>query len=213
MIRRALETAGDMPRKMALLPAGIEIFITCGDLDTAASLCSDMKTIAESFGTEILARVADQGCGMLALARCDFVEAVAALTRARRYWSDFGAPYLVARLRIDIARGCAGLGDPESAEMEFNAAEKLLRELGAEPDLARIRTIRSRERASDSTLLTAREREVLELMADGGSNRAIAEELGLSPKTVNRHVENIFNKLGVSSRAAAVAVALKTGAI
>ena len=51
------------------------------------------------------------------------------------------------------------------------------------------------------------------MMADGGSNRAIAGELGLSPKTVNRHVENIFGKLGVSSRAAAVAKALKTGAI
>ena len=85
-------------------------------------------------------------------------------------------------------------------------------ELGAEPDLARIRAIRA-EQALGSGGLTAREREVLPLMAEGGSNRQIAGDLGLSPKTVNRHVENIFDKLGVCSRAAAVAKAIKRGAI
>lgn len=213
MIRRALNTAGDLPRKTTLLPAGIEIFIACGDLRIAESLCNEMKEIADRFGTEILARVADQGCGALALARCEFADAVAALNRARHYWSAFGAPYLVARLRADVAQGYFGLGDVESAEMELAAAEKLFRQLGAEPDLAHIRTIRTGNQAAGGDILTAREREVLSLMADGGSNRKIAGQLGLSPKTVNRHVENIFNKLGVSSRAAAVAKALKTGMI
>jgi DNA-binding CsgD family transcriptional regulator len=97
--------------------------------------------------------------------------------------------------------------------MELDAAEKLFHNLGAEPDLARIRTLRAKRKPSDSHMLTAREREVLALMAAGGSNRTIAGKLGLSPKTVNRHVENIFGKLGVSSRAAAVAKALKTGII
>jgi DNA-binding CsgD family transcriptional regulator len=213
MIRRALETAGDMPRKTALLPAGIEISVACGDLDAAESLCGEVKEIAELFGTEILARVADQGCGSVALARGEFADAVTALSRARRFWSELGAPYLVARLRVDIARGCAELGDVESAEMELAAAEKLFHELGAEPDLVRIRAMRTESKATRADVLTAREREVLALLADGGSNREIAGELGLSPKTVNRHVENIFDKLGVSSRAAAVATALRSGAI
>lgn len=213
MIRRALETAGDMPRKTALLPAGIEVFIACGDLDMAENLVGEIQEIAELFGTEILACVADQGCGSLALARGEFADAVAALTRAQRYWSEFGAPYLVARLRVDIARGCAELGDVESAKMELDAAEKLFNELDAQPDLARIRAIRTGSKATGADNLTARELEVLALMADGGSNREIAGKLGISPKTVNRHVENIFNKLGVSSRAAAVAKALKTGTI
>lgn len=213
MIGRALETAGDMPRKTALLPAAIEIFIANGDLEAAESLCGELSEIAERFGTEILARVADQGCGSLALARGEFADAVAALSRARRYWSEFGAPYLVARLRVDIGRGCADLGDDESAAMELDAAEKLFRGLGAEPDLARIRALPIGRRAAGADILTAREREVLARIADGASNRAVAAHLGLSPKTVNRHVENIFDKLGVSSRAAAVAKALKAGVI
>lgn len=210
MIRRAIDTAADMPRQAALLPAGIEICIASGDLDRAETLCTEMSRIAELFGTEILARVADQGVGALALARGDAAEAVALLGRARRFWSGFGAPYLVARLRVDIARGCAELGDSDGAALELDAAEKIFHDLGAEPDLSRIRMMRG---GGTAGLLTAREREVLALLAEGGSNREIAADLGLSPKTVNRHVENIFDKLGVSSRAAAVAKGLKSGTI
>jgi DNA-binding CsgD family transcriptional regulator len=213
MIHRALQTADDLPQKSALLPAAIEISIACDELDTAERLCGEMREIAERFGTEVLTRVADQGYGSLALARGAFADAVPALIRARQYWSEFGAPYLVARLRVDIARSCTELGDLESAAMELDAAEMLFHELGAEPDLARTRTLRANRKPSDSHILTAREREVLALMAAGGSNRTIAGKLGLSPKTVNRHVENIFGKLGVSSRAAAVAKALKTNMI
>jgi len=101
-----------------------------------------------------------------------------------------------------MTRACTELGDLESAAMELDAAEKLFHGLGAEPDLARIRTLRANSQPSGSDILTAREREVLALMAAGDSNRTIAGELGLSPKTVNRHVENIFGKLSVSSRAA-----------
>jgi len=210
MIRRAIETAADMPGKVALLPAGIEICIACRDLDRAEELCTELAKIADLFGTEILARIADQGCGALALARGNAAEGVAALARARNYWSAFGAPYLAARLRVDIAGGCLELGDAESPALELKAAEKTFLELGAEPDLARLRKLRG-ERAPGEP--TAREREVLALLAEGCSNRDVAHALGLSPKTVNRHVENIFNKLGVSSRSAAVAKGLKSGMI
>lgn len=213
MIRRALNTASDLPRKTALLPAGIDVFITSGDLVGAESLCGELKEIADLFNTDILVSLADQGYGSLALARGEFAGAVAALTRARRYWSEFGAPYLEARLRVDIARACIELGDAEGAEMELDAAERLFHELGAKPDLPRVRAIRSRSKAPAANILTAREREVLALVAEGRSNPEIAGDLGLSPKTVNRHIENILDKLAVSSRAAAVAKALRTGVI
>jgi len=213
MISRALETADDLPKKSALLPAGVEIFLACGDTEAAERLCGEMAGIAARIGTEILARVADQAAGTLALARGNFAEAVSALTRAKLFWSEFGAPYLVARLRVDIARCCAALNDQEGAEMELKAAEKIFYELGATPDLSRIREVRSGGKASVPYALTVRESEVLALMADGSTNREIARSLGLSPKTINRHVENIFDKLGVSSRAAAVAKGLKSGSI
>jgi len=213
MIRRALETSPDMPAKAALLPAGVEIFIACGDLDAAEQLCREIKEIAGVFGTDVFESVIDQCCGTLELAKGNFAGAIVTLGRARRYWSEFGAPYLAARLRADIARACFELGDFEGAAIELNAAEKMFRELGARPDLKRLPALRGKPEPPPADILSAREREVLALMADGGSNRAIAKVLHLSPSTVNRHVENIFGKLAVSSRAAAVAKALKTDII
>ena len=61
--------------------------------------------------------------------------------------------------------------------------------------------------------LTAREVEVLALVASGKTNRAIASELFLSEKTVARHVSNIFMKLGLSSRSAATAYAYEHGLV
>ena len=57
--------------------------------------------------------------------------------------------------------------------------------------------------------LTAREMEVLRCVAEGRTNREIAKALVLSDHTVRRHLQNIFNKIGVSSRAAATAFAFQ----
>ena len=59
--------------------------------------------------------------------------------------------------------------------------------------------------------LTSREREVLRLVADGHTDRMVAETLVISPRTVNRHLSNIFTKLSVPGRAAAVALAIRHG--
>jgi DNA-binding NarL/FixJ family response regulator len=66
---------------------------------------------------------------------------------------------------------------------------------------------------SMNTQLTNREREVLCLVASGHSDHKIAESLTISPRTVNRHMSNILNKLDVSSRAAATAHAIRRGLI
>lgn len=80
--------------------------------------------------------------------------------------------------------------------------------LGAVPDLDRVRDLLSRD--DEPKLLgglTHREVEVLKLVATGRTNRAIADELEISEKTVARHLSNIFTKLDISSRAAATAYA------
>jgi DNA-binding NarL/FixJ family response regulator len=108
-----------------------------------------------------------------------------------------------------MGRACGLLGDDEGAQMEWKAARMVFTQLGAAPDLATLETVSGSERVERSHGLTNRELEVLRLLATGITNAAIARQLFLAEKTVDRHVSNIFIKLGVSSRAAATAFAYR----
>jgi len=107
-----------------------------------------------------------------------------------------------------IALACRALGDHDSATLEFDAALKTFEKLGARPDVDLVKSL-----ASPSTeaagVLTARETEVLGLLATGRTNRAIAQHLRISEKTVARHLSNIFIKIGVSTRSEATAYAFR----
>ncbi len=116
-------------------------------------------------------------------------------------------PYEAARVRVLIGLSCRELGDMDGEELEFDAACQVFGELGAVVDLAQAQTFSRTETTTPAGGLTARELEVLRLVATGRTNRSIAADLFLSEKTVARHVSNIFSKLGVSSRAAATAYA------
>jgi DNA-binding NarL/FixJ family response regulator len=91
--------------------------------------------------------------------------------------------------------------------MELDAARWAFQELGALPDVARMDGLSRKAAAASTCGLTAREMQVLRLVAEGKTNRSIAGDLFLSEKTIARHVSNIFGKLSVSSRAAATAYA------
>ena len=99
-----------------------------------------------------------------------------------------------------------------TAELELEAARGAFRRLGAASDLARLAAA-ARGTAGQAGGLTRRELEVLRLVTVGKTNRAIAAELVVSEKTVARHLSNIFNKLGLSSRAAATAYAFRHGLV
>jgi DNA-binding NarL/FixJ family response regulator len=90
--------------------------------------------------------------------------------------------------------------------MECAAAATAFRSLGAATDLARIDSIASGS-LDPASCLTAREVDVLRLVARGKTNRTIAQDLEISEKTVARHIANIFTKLDLSTRAAATAYA------
>jgi DNA-binding NarL/FixJ family response regulator len=109
------------------------------------------------------------------------------------------------RLLIGIA--CRTVGDTAAAEREFDAARWIFDRLGAGPDLARVEALSHQAPRSAAGGMSAREVQVLRLVAAGKTNRAIAAELCISERTVERHVSNIFIKLDVSSRAAATAYA------
>lgn len=104
---------------------------------------------------------------------------------------------------------CRELGDEETAGLELEAARDVFAGLGAGPDLARAEALLGPTRPRDVAGLTPRELEVLRLVAAGSSNREIAVMLVISEHTVARHLQNIFAKLGVSSRTAAGAFAFE----
>jgi DNA-binding NarL/FixJ family response regulator len=119
------------------------------------------------------------------------------------------APYQMARVRVLVGLACRALDDPDSAEIEFDAACQVFRQLGAAPDVERVQRLLGSAVSSSLSGLTAREVQVLSLVATGRTNREISSTLAISEHTVARHLQNIFAKLGVSSRTAATAFALE----
>ena len=106
------------------------------------------------------------------------------------------------------------LGDAEGARLELQGANEVFEQLGAVPDMAVVKALAAGldeaargSRVNSAHGLTERELQVLRLVATRRTNKAIARELSLSEKTIDRHVSNIFTKVNVPSRAAATAFA------
>jgi DNA-binding CsgD family transcriptional regulator len=149
--------------------------------------------------------------GAVLLAEGDARAACEALRRAWSAWQELEVPYEAARVRVLVGLACRALGDDDTAAMEFDAARWAFRQLGAVPDLANVEALFGKPVARAAGGLTAREVEVLRLVAAGKTNRAIGDDLVISEKTVDRHVSNMFTKLSLSSRAAATAYAYEHG--
>ena len=206
--------------------AGLELLVraqaAAGDLDGARTALAELTAIAAVVGTLPLKAATSLASGWVAMASEDEDE-------ARRHFEDAvdrflasNAPYEVARARIDLARALTTLERTDDAAIEARRAIDVLTELKAELEISRARlllealpqrasTSDPAARARSDSGLTARELEVLRLVADGLTNQAIAEKLFVSDHTVHRHLANILNKLSVSSRAAAVAQAARRG--
>jgi DNA-binding NarL/FixJ family response regulator len=122
-------------------------------------------------------------------------------------WGKLDAPYEAASARVLVGLACRAFGDSDSAEIEFHAAGEIFQQLGAAPDVDRVRKLSASTEPSSASGLTAREVQVLSLVASGRTNREISSTLVISEHTVARHLQNIFSKLGVSSRTAAAAFA------
>jgi DNA-binding NarL/FixJ family response regulator len=202
-LRRALGETTAVPGRARILPALIDVSLAADDLETAREACAELDEIAAAYRSPAPEATAARARGALELASGDAEAALPTLRRAVRGWQLLDAPHDVARTRALIARACRALGDHDAARLEEDAARAGFARLGATADLARL----DAPVAADRHGLTPRELEVLRLVASGQSNKAIAAELVLSEKTVERHLTNIFAKLGVSSRAAATAFA------
>ena len=208
-LRRALGEAGQPLMRAALLPAYVEITLAVDDLEEARAGCRDLEDVAERQGSRALAAMADYARGAVDLADGNARSALVALRRACRAWQELGVPREIARTRLLVGQACAALGDPDTAAMELEAARDTFEKLGATPELTRVASLGDDRGKQDVYGLTTRELEILRVLATGKSNREIAAALVISDHTVRRHLQNIFVKLGVSSRAAATAFAYR----
>jgi DNA-binding NarL/FixJ family response regulator len=207
-ISHVVSATRDPLARARYLPAAVEIRLAVSDHDGAAAAARDLAEIAASARSEIVDAMAAHAGGAVHLAGGAAREALQPLRAAFATWQRVGAPYIAARIRVVIAAALEALGDQDGAELERDAARTVFEELGAGPDLARLAAPSADQAPSELRFgLTARELEVLRLIASGRTNAAIARELFLSVKTVDRHVSNIFDKLDVPTRAAATAFA------
>lgn len=210
-IARQLAEPGGPVQRCQMLPAAVEVLLATGEVADARAAAGELAELAAGFGSLSLEAVAAQAAGAVELAADDAAGALPYLRKALHLWTRAEFPYDRARVRILAGRALAALGDAESARRELEAGRAELRRLGAGPDSDEADRL-----LAPATLpagLTAREAEVLRLVASGRSNPRIAADLVLSEKTVARHLSNIFGKLDVRSRTAAAAYAFEHGLV
>jgi ATP/maltotriose-dependent transcriptional regulator MalT len=205
-IRRVLEEAEDPISRSRVLSPYVETALAAGDVQAAKAAAEELSAIAGDLDSPLLQALAEYATGTVLLAEREPQDALISLRNAWMGWRALEAPYEAARARIPIALACRALGDEEGAEMELDAARSVFEGLAAAPDVGRVVEL-SQVGGRAPGGLTAREVEVLSMIATGKTNRAIATELVISEKTVASHVSHIFTKLDLTSRAAATAYA------
>jgi DNA-binding CsgD family transcriptional regulator len=204
---RRLPTSGPVARA-APLELLVRAEAAAGDREAAARHAAELRAIAGTLGTRPLAAAADFSQGLAAAAAGDHATARERFEDAVDLLAD-AAPLEAGRAQTELARALRALERPDAAVREATAAMERLRGLGAVTESARARVLLEQlgVSARPSGPLTARELQVLGLVAEGLGDREIAARLTLSEHTVHRHVANIHAKLRCSSRAAAVASA------
>ena len=206
-VRRMMAESTSSGSRAGLLSACVEVMLAAGHVEEARAACADLEELAGQDDGGALSALAAHARATVDLDGGDARAALAAARRAADTWRELAAPYDLARARVLLALACRKLGDQDAAELELEAARAAFEELGAQPDAARAAKLAAGDGGVARHGLSARELEVLRHLAAGETNKAIAAELVLSVRTIDRHVSNIFAKLGVSSRAAATAYA------
>ena len=206
-IRRVMSETAELGKRPGLLPACVEILLAVGDDEAAREACRELEATAEGIDGGALGAMAAQARAAVELAGGNAETALVAARRAAAAWQGLDAPHEAARARVLLSLACHQLGDEDTAALELEFARAAFTKLGAAPDLARVDALAPASARAAPHGLTDRELEVLRHLARGATNKEIAAELVLSVRTVDRHVSNIFTKLGVSSRAAATAYA------
>jgi DNA-binding CsgD family transcriptional regulator len=195
---------------------GLEVLVRAcinrADFARAAQAVDELRRFALEVGTRALRAAAALAGGELSAAGGDHACAAGLLEQAVELFGLSGAPFETARARMAWAECLHALGRIDRAAEELSAARRECERLGARLEVRRAAAIRARlstpvsaVRAGVGAPLSAREVEVLRLVAQGISNEQIAARLALSLRTVERHLSNIYLKIGVSGRSARTA--------
>jgi DNA-binding NarL/FixJ family response regulator len=194
-LRVALDGVDRLAR-IKLLRGAVEIALARDCVDEADQHCRELETGAKAFGTPGFRAWAAHARGAVLVRQKRYAEALEALQSALREYRTQQSRYETAEVYEWMALAHRGLGDDDVAAADAATAESIYGRLGVEP--AGICG------APSSGGLTKRELEVLARIAGGATNKQVAQQMVVSEKTVGRHLANIYTKLGVSSRTAAV---------
>jgi ATP/maltotriose-dependent transcriptional regulator MalT len=208
-LRRSLADPGFLAqeRRIFLLPVYVEACVAVGEERAATEGLAELEELARRFGTAGPAASVAVARGRLALHRRDTDVAIAALREGVRGWSELEVPYEAARTRLLLAQALTVDGDSAGASLELKAATRIADEFGFALSFEDPIDEGGIPAAARELGLTAREVEVLVLVAAGKTNRQIAEALFISVKTASAHVSSLLLKLGVANRSEAGAVA------
>jgi DNA-binding NarL/FixJ family response regulator len=205
LLERGLRnTEGNAVRAAQMLAPLVDARLAAGDVAGAREAAEQLAGFAEASGIRLIAARANLAAARVALAAGDG-DATEPAQRALSGFAALAMPFDVGEARLELARATADRS-PEVAVDEARTAMAAFRELGASRALdaaaALLRDLggASGGRARVSGELTAREQEVLELVALGMSNAQIARTLVISEKTAGHHVSRILMKLGVRNR-------------
>jgi DNA-binding CsgD family transcriptional regulator len=187
-----------------------EAHAVAGRGEESVAAARELDEIARTARTDPLLGAARHAAGASLAATGSFDGAREAFEDACELLGRSGLPFEAARARVGLALALGALGRVDVARRELGAACERLNVLGAASEARRASELDPGPVPVDGGL-SARESEVLVLVAEGLTNRQIAERLTLSEHTVHRHVANILLKLDLSSRAAAAAYAARRG--
>lgn len=208
-IRNALTDTSDPRKRAELLPAAVSILLASKQADEALDACNELQRIAEAFDAAYLHGISLHCQAAVLIEQGEVQQALTNLNKAFRIWNALHLPYETALTRELRGLTYRELNDKDNADLDWAAAKWIVEQLHAGPDRERIDRLLKGKKIHPNHGLTLREVQVLRLVADGQTNKNIGNDLFISERTVDRHVSNIFNKLGVSSRAAATSLAIK----
>lgn len=214
-LRRA--AAGGPAARVDALELRVRLELASGEPAVARRWLDELRAVADRLPAQPITATLRELEGLIVAGELDHERACDHLEDAIDAFMAMDAPVEAARVRLALASSLLDFGRPDGARREAHQALDDLRDVGASVQCARADALLARIDASDprpsgrDRLLTDRQVDVLRLVADGLSDREIADRLVLSPHTVHRHVANVYARLGCSSRAAAVAEAGRRG--